>query len=208
MARIYTRTGDAGETSLGNGTRVPKPHPRVDMYGDVDELNSLLGVAAALLLDRTESVTAGEFDLGTALADIQSRLFDLGTVLANPSLCEDIARGHVDHQVPSFPQGLLEEQIDAMDGRLEPLSNFILPGGTKLSAMLHVARTVCRRLERKCVLQAQEEAIPADAIAWLNRLSDFLFTAARMANAAAGVPDVPWTPAPPESATDADPEED
>ena len=196
MARIYTRTGDAGETSLGNGARVPKPHPRVDMYGDVDELNSVLGVVVAALCESGAEVTVGQENLARILATIQSRLFDLGTVLANPTLCDDIARGHVDQAVPSFPQGLLEEQIDAMDAQLEPLRNFILPGGRPCAAQLHVARTVCRRLERKCVEQAQEQAIPADAIAWLNRLSDFLFTAARQVNAAAGVPDVPWVPAP------------
>ncbi len=200
MARIYTRTGDAGETSLGNGARVPKPHPRVDMYGDVDELNSLLGVVVAVLEQEGQAVRAGDFDLAPALTSIQSRLFDLGTVLANPTLCDDIARGHVDRTVPVFPQGLLEEHIDAMDAVLQPLRNFILPGGRLGAAHLHVARTVCRRLERKCVEQAQGQAIPADAIAWLNRLSDFLFTAARLANAAAGVSDVPWTPAPPEPA--------
>lgn len=210
MVRIYTRTGDAGETSLGNGARVPKPHPRVDMYGDVDELNSLLGVAVAQFAEEEGPVKAGDFDLPEALTQIQSRLFDLGTVLANPTLCADIARGHVDHRLPSFPQGLLEEQIDAMDAVLPPLRNFILPGGRQTAAQLHVARTVCRRLERKCVEQAQDQTIPADAIAWLNRLSDFLFTAARLANAAVGVEDVPWIPAPvdPQIDPEIDPEVD
>ncbi len=195
MARIYTRTGDLGETSLGDGSRVAKSTARVDLYGDVDELNSLLGMAVALLRDEALPGQKVGLDLVAVLQDIQSRLFDLGSVLANPTLCAEIASGHVDHTVPAFPQAVLEQHIDALDEHLQPLRQFVLPGGRPGSAQLHVARSVCRRVERKCVQLAVRETIPADAIAWLNRLSDFLFTAARAVNAAAAEADIPWRPA-------------
>ncbi len=178
MARIYTRTGDAGETSLGDGSRVPKNQPRVDLYGDVDELNSVLGCAAAVL---------GRADSGRPLAKllfgIQSRLFDLGSVLADPGLSA---------REQDFDAAALERWIDSMDAHLAPLANFILPGGSEAAAMLHLARAVCRRAERKAVALAGAEPVPVGAIVYLNRLSDALFTAARAANAAAGVTDVPW----------------
>jgi cob(I)alamin adenosyltransferase len=197
MARIYTRTGDTGETSLGDGSRVPKSQERVDLYGDVDELNSLLGVTAASLAADPRLNMVGNLDLHAILHGIQSRLFDLGSVLANPSLCRKILAGDSDVQVPSFPQADLEQHIDAMDAVLPALTNFILPGGHVAAAQIHVARTVCRRVERKCVDLATHEPVPADAVAWLNRLSDFLFTAARAVNAAAGLPDIPWMAAKP-----------
>ena len=178
MTRIYTRTGDAGETSLGDGSRVAKNQARVDLYGDVDELNSTLGCAAAAL--RAEATGGPMADL---LARIQSRLFDLGTVLANPKL----SAGEHD-----FEAAELEHWIDGMDAYLSPLANFILPGGSSAAAMLHLARAVCRRAERKAVALAAVEPVPRGAVVYLNRLSDALFTAARAANAAAGVPDVPW----------------
>ena len=202
MARIYTRTGDRGETSLGDGSRVPKSVQRIDLYGDVDELNSLLGVVVAQMSGDRQLGPIPGLDLVSVLQEIQSRLFDLGSVLANPTLCAEIASGKVDQRVPSFPQGLLEAHIDTMDEGLAPLKQFILPGGRVAAAQMHVARTVCRRVERKCVQLAVDETIPADAIAWLNRLSDFLFTAARAVNAAAGVPDITWTAAKSPSAAD------
>jgi len=178
MARIYTRTGDAGETSLGDGSRVPKHQPRVDLYGDVDELNSVLGCAAAVL---------GRHDRGrplaTLLSGIQSRLFDLGAVLADPGLSA---------QEQDFDAAGLEHWIDSMEAYLAPLANFILPGGSEAAAMLHLARAVCRRAERKAVALAAAEPVPRGAVIYLNRLSDALFTAARAANAAAGVKDVAW----------------
>lgn len=197
MARIYTRTGDRGETSLGDGSRVPKSGLRVDLYGDVDELNSLLGVVVAIMAGARQFKPVGGLDLAAVLQEIQSRLFDLGSVLANPTLCAEIASGKVDQTAPSFPQAVLEEYIDALVATTPPLKQFILPGGTPCAAHLHVARTVCRRVERNCVELAAKETIPADAIAWLNRLSDFLFTAARAVNAAAGEPDIPWAQAKP-----------
>jgi cob(I)alamin adenosyltransferase len=196
MVRIYTRTGDRGETSLGDGSRVPKSQNRVDLYGDVDEFNSLLGVVVASLEADAKLATVLGLDLAAILREIQSRLFDLGSVLANPTLCDGIASGQLDGPVPAFPQASLEEHIDTMDSGLQPLRQFILPGGHLCAGQMHVARTVCRRVERRCVELARNESVPADAIAWLNRLSDFLFIAARAVNAQAGVQDITWAPAP------------
>ncbi len=189
MARIYTRTGDTGETSLGDGSRVPKSQARVDLYGDVDELNSLLGSAVAALMADPHLNRVGKLDLAAELQGIQSRLFDLGAILANPTLCQEVEQGK---SMQAFSQGSLEDLIDTLDEILAPLKQFILPGGHPAAAQLHVARTVCRRVERKCVERATVETIPTDAVAWLNRLSDFLFTAARGVNAAAGLSDILW----------------
>jgi cob(I)alamin adenosyltransferase len=197
MPRIYTRTGDTGETSLGDGSRVPKSQARVDLYGDVDELNSLLGVVVAAMSRDSALATVAGLNLADILQETQSRLLDLGSVLANPTLCAEIASGRVNHTVPTFPQAVMEGHIDTLDAAIEPLRQFILPGGHICAAELHVARTVCRRVERKCVELAATETLPADAIAWLNRLSDFLFTAARAVNAAVGIADIPWVPAAP-----------
>jgi cob(I)alamin adenosyltransferase len=164
-------------------------------------LNSLLGVVVAILSEYPKLKDVGGLDLAGILQEIQSRLFDLGGVLANPTLCAEIASGQVDQTAPSFPQAVLEEYIDTLETTTQPLRQFILPGGNLCAAQLHVARTVCRRVERKCVDLAASETIPADAIAWLNRLSDFLFTAARAVNAAVKVADIPW------SSSGADPQE-
>jgi cob(I)alamin adenosyltransferase len=178
MARIYTRGGDGGETSLGDGTRVPKSAARVTAYGDVDELNSVLGCAAAALAHDPAPT-----DLVPRLAAIQSVLLDLGAVLADPGAAADM---------PDFGAADLEAWIDGYEDALPPLANFILPGGTAGAALLHLGRTVCRRAERRVVALAAAEPVPAAAVTYLNRLSDFLFTAARAANAAAGTPDVAW----------------
>ena len=187
MSRIYTRTGDKGETSLGDGSRVAKNSPRVSLYGDIDELNSLIGAAVSLLRQDGELPGFAGVDMPSVLEEIQSRLFDLGTVLANPikSAAE-----------LSFPTQGLEETIDTMENDLSPLQNFILPGGHPASAQIHVARSVTRRVERKAIALAASpsDPIPPAAIIWLNRLSDFLFVAARAVNAASGCPDVPWIP--------------
>ena len=188
MARIYTRTGDDGDTSLGDGSRSPKSGPRVDLYGEVDELNSVIGCCVAALNRSTQPVPDG---LAGALQTIQSRLFDLGAVLANPGQSTELAGLPIEKQ--PFPAGDLEGLIDGLDAILEPLRTFVLPGGTEAAGFLHLARTVCRRAERKAVALAGDEPIPAGAIIYLNRLSDFLFTAARAVNAAAGVDDIPWT---------------
>ena len=190
MVRIYTRTGDGGDTSLGDGSRIPKSGPRVALYGEVDELNSWLGLCAVALNDLGVSVP------GLSTQDIQliqNRLFDLGAVLANPVRSTEMATLPPEDQ--PFGAQDLESLIDAMEALLPPLKNFILPGGSAPAATIHVARTVCRRVERKTVALATVEPVPSEVITYLNRLSDFLFTAARAANAAAAVADITWTAA-------------
>lgn len=188
MVRIYTRTGDGGDTSLGDGSRVPKSGARVALYGEVDELNSWLGKCAVALADLGTEVP------GIAVDDfqiIQSSLFSLGAILAHPGQsAENAALPEADQP---FSPAKLETLIDAMDALLPPLKTFILPGGCAAAAELHLARTVCRRVERLAVKVAAGEPIPTGAITYLNRLSDFLFTAARAANAASQVADIPWT---------------
>lgn len=184
--RIYTRTGDAGQTSLADGTRVPKSQPRVALYGDIDELNSVLGCClAALPGDEGKTVQT----LRASLGDIQRQLFALGMVVADPRLCGDPDYG----KSHPLPVRSLEVLIDSLEKGLPPLRNFILPAGSQAAAFLHLARTVCRRCERKAVALAEDEAVPAEAVMFLNRLSDFLFVAARAANAAAGLSDVTWS---------------
>lgn len=187
MARIYTRGGDRGETSLGDGARVPKTSRRVGVYGEVDELNSALGCCVALL---AAGSGAGEHGLAAELTSLQSRLFDLGAVLADPRRSAELCAA--DPAVDPFGAGALEGLIDAHDAHLAPLRQFILPGGTAAAAHLHLARTICRRAERAAVALAGAEPVPAGALVFLNRLSDYLFTVARAANRAAGVADVPW----------------
>ncbi len=182
--KIYTRTGDAGRTGLFGGETVSKAHPRVAAYGAVDELNAALGWAVA--------AGALDADLSAEVERIQSRLFDLGADLATPPGTPASAWLH---RVPASWVAALEADIDAMDAALPPLRAFILPGGTPASAALHMARTVCRRAERAVVAAAEAgvELSPV-AVAYLNRLGDWLFTAARAANARAGVADRPWEP--------------
>lgn len=175
--KIYTKTGDRGETSLIGGGRVRKDDPRIEVYGTLDELSSTLGVARAYGMDP---------QLDAHLYEIQLDLFDLGALFAS-SGSSDKFPGVGEHRV-----ALLEVAIDSMENDLEPLQNFILPGGTAGAAHLHVARTICRRAERIAVaLEPPGEAIQR-AIRYLNRLSDYLFVAARFANYKAGVADVPW----------------
>ncbi len=188
MARIYTRTGDGGETHLGDGSRGLKSGPRVELYGEIDELNSVIGCSVAAI---KRVGVEGYGTLPNDLQEIQSRLFDLGSILAHPGRSTTWAAKNVSEQ--DFGTTELEHHIDAMDRNLLPLKTFILPGGQEGAAFLHLARTVCRRVERKAVALAAVETIPEGAIVYFNRLSDFLFTAARAANAAFGVPDVPWT---------------
>ncbi len=185
MSRIYTKTGDKGETSLGDGSRVAKSSSRVSLYGDIDELNSLLGVVAAQLRQDSTLTRFAGLSIVDVLEEIQSRLFDLGAVLSNPVQSST----EID-----FPTLKLETWIDAFENELPELKSFILPGGHLASAHLHVARATTRRVERKAVAMAlgATDAVPNSTIQWLNRLSDFLFVAARSVNAAAGCPDVPW----------------
>ena len=182
--RIYTRTGDGGETGLFGGGRVPKDHPRVAAYGDVDELNSAIGVVRA---------TAPADFMDALLESIQRDLFAIGGHLATPdpervkkALAAD--KTHLtDARVAAF-----ERAIDEADAELPPLKAFVLPGGTPKAAALHVARTVCRRAERSVIALAHDTDVPGLFVAYLNRLSDLLFTLARLANHRDGAGDVTW----------------
>ena len=171
--KIYTRTGDSGETSLFGGSRVAKNDPRIEAYGTIDELNSTIGVARA-------SWPSSPID--KQLDAIQSDLFDIGAHLAAPG--NDRFAGVKPRRIEE-----LERAIDAMESELQPLTTFIIPGGSLAAAQLHVARTVCRRAERRVVVLEGT----ATTVAYLNRLSDYLFVAARYANRSQGVPDTPWT---------------
>ncbi|BDG08789.1 cob(I)yrinic acid a,c-diamide adenosyltransferase [Anaeromyxobacter paludicola] len=182
--KIYTKTGDAGDTGLFGGPRVKKDDPRVEAYGAVDELNAALGVARA--------AAAGAWpELDALLEGAQHRLFSLGAELATPR--ESRAHGALPPVSPSWAAEL-EASIDALELELPPLRQFVLPGGAPLAAALHLARCVCRRAERRAVTVAGEVEVAPAVLAYLNRLSDWLFVAARAANHRAGTPDVPWKP--------------
>ncbi|AEI95338.1 MULTISPECIES: cob(I)yrinic acid a,c-diamide adenosyltransferase [Roseobacter] len=183
LNKIYTKTGDAGETALGNGARVAKHAVRVASYGTSDELNSFVGVA------RLEA--DGEMD--EALSRIQNDLFDLGADLCRPDMEQDAEAEYPPLRMIEAQVERLESEIDAMNKNLEPLRSFILPGGSPLAAHLHVCRTVSRRAERLCVELATMEAINSSAVKYLNRLSDWFFVAARTVNNG-GKDDVLWVP--------------
>ena len=180
--KIYTRTGDRGETGLFGGGRVPKDHARVIAYGDVDELNSALGLARAT--SRAELFDA-------ELAAIQRDLFALGGQLATPDAAK-VERALAKAALGPERVAELEQAIDAADAELPQLRAFILPGGAPKAAALHLARTVCRRAERGVVALARSEPLAEHFLRYLNRLSDYLFTLARLANHRAGRSDVPW----------------
>lgn len=184
--KIYTKTGDRGETGLFGGQRVPKDNARVEAYGDVDELNSVLGVAIAAL------TAEGQTEIAEGLRAVQSDLFTVGANLATPAP-ED--GGRESSFIPGLAAGRVEELerwIDTAEGELEPLKSFVLPGGTGGASYLHLARTVCRRAERRVVSLSHQAQVGDEWIIYLNRLSDLLFTLARLANRRAGVDDVPW----------------
>jgi cob(I)alamin adenosyltransferase len=183
LNRIYTRTGDGGETALGNGTRVAKYALRVETYGTSDELNSFLGLA------RLEAT--GEMD--AAMARIQNDLFDLGADMCTPDMDKDATRDYPPLRMVAAQTDRLEAEIDAMNDRLEPLRSFVLPGGSRLAAALHVCRTVARRAERLAVELSTQEPVNPAAIKYLNRLSDWFFVASRIANDD-GRADVLWVP--------------
>jgi len=174
--KIYTRTGDQGQTSLFGGTRVAKNDPRIESYGTVDELSSHIGVA------RASSLPA---ETDAELERVQSDLFEIGAHLASPGTSR--FTGVESNRIED-----LERAIDAMEQELAPLTTFILPEGALGAAQLHVARTVCRRAERGVVGLRDESPATQSTITYLNRLSDYLFVAARFANLQAGVADVPW----------------
>jgi len=173
LSKITTRTGDAGETGLGDGTRVPKDHPRVAALGDIDELNSALGLLLA------EEVPK---EIRAALGEVQQDLLDLGGELSIP--------GHA--MLKAERVQVLEKNLSLWNEDLPPLKEFVLPGGTRAAAAAHVARTVCRRAERSVVALARKEAVSEPARQYLNRLSDLLFVTGRALNRAAGVGDVQW----------------
>jgi cob(I)alamin adenosyltransferase len=180
--RIYTKTGDQGETGLFGGGRVPKDHPRVAAYGDVDELNAAIGVARAT---PPEQLAAG------LLEDIQRDLFAAGGWLASPDPGK-VAKALAKAVLDEARTAALERAIDELEAGLPPLEQFILPGGTEKAAAFHIARTVCRRAERSVITLAREHDVSPGIIVYLNRLSDLLFVLARHANAAAKRPDVTW----------------
>lgn len=173
LSKITTRTGDAGKTGLGDGSRVAKDHARIAALGDVDELNSALGLLLA------EEVPA---EIRAALTDVQQDLLDLGGELSIP--------GHT--LLKSERVQALEAHLESWNRQLQPLKEFILPGGTRAAAAAHLARTVCRRAERSVVALARKSKVSESARRYLNRLSDLLFVAGRALNRAAGVGDVQW----------------
>lgn len=178
--KIYTKTGDAGETSLFDNTRVSKADPRVDAYGEVDEVNACLG--AALALGVGDDVTA-------VLTTVQKDLFAVGARLADPSsrIAERVSKA----AVTAGQIELLERTIDRLETELPPLRRFILPGGSPAGALLHLARTVCRRAERRVVALGADSVEPG-VLVYLNRLSDLLFVMARAVNHRAGIPETEW----------------
>ena len=180
--KIYTKTGDQGSTGLFGGGRVPKDDIRVEAYGDVDELNAVIGMARSIeMMPRIDEV----------LVPIQRDLFAIGALLATPDrekMAQHLEKARIDEARITE----LEHAIDDGEAELEPLRSFILPGGTPKAATLHVARTVCRRAERHVVRMQHEVELPPLAVIYLNRLSDLLFTLARVANRRAGAGEVTW----------------
>jgi cob(I)alamin adenosyltransferase len=184
--KIYTKTGDSGDTGLFGGTRVSKADPRVAAYGEVDELNASLGVA------RAAAVALDDQELAAMLEQIQRDLFALGARLADPGhkIADRVAKA----AVSPADIARLEGWIDALESALPPLRRFILAGGSQAGAALHLARTVCRRAERAMVglLAGDKDAFEADLLIYVNRLSDLLFVMARRANQRAGTPEIEW----------------
>ncbi|WP_420861427.1 cob(I)yrinic acid a,c-diamide adenosyltransferase [Algirhabdus cladophorae] len=183
LNKIYTKTGDAGETALGNGARVAKHSMRVTAYGTVDEANATIGLA------RLHATS----EMDSQLAAIQNDLFDLGADLCRPDMEKDAESEYPPLRVSDAQVERLEAEIDVMNEALEPLRSFILPGGSALAANLHLCRTVSRRAERLSVELATMEAINPAAVKYLNRLSDWCFVASRIANNG-GLDDVLWVP--------------
>ena len=185
LNKIYTRTGDDGTTGLVDGSRAPKHSARMVAVGDVDEANRAIGLAAAAL---------GETDRADALFRIQNDLFDLGADLATPADDgEDFEPSDMVLRVVAGQVSWLEQAIDAATAQLEPLTSFVLPGGSENAARLHLARAIVRRAERSVVALSKEDAVNPQALAYINRLSDYLFVAARLANEQ-GRADVKWVP--------------
>src|SRR5579862_832541 len=187
--RVYTRQGDAGETALAGGQRVPKDSPRIEAYGTVDELNAFIGLACVTCSEETSrALRLGK--LVDILRRVQHELFNLGSQLS--TLPQDLHPKQARITPVEIEQ--LEREIDSMNEELPALRSFVLPGGTRLNAELHAARTICRRAERLTVALARTEETPPEAIRYLNRLSDALFVWSRWASHVMGVPEVLWEP--------------
>ena len=189
LNRIYTRMGDGGETRLAGGQRIPKDDLRIACYGTVDELNAFIGIArttAEELATRTETFR----NFRDTLKRVQHELFNLGSILA--TLPEDVHPKQP--RITSAEIERLEREIDEANERLQPLRSFVLPGGTRLDAELHVCRTVCRRAERLLVELAKQQKVPAEALQYLNRLSDALFVWSRWVNHVMGASETLWEP--------------
>ncbi len=182
--RVYTRRGDQGETSLAGGQRVSKDGPRIEAYGTVDELNSFLGAA------RVTATEAGLSPLAAILLRVEHELFNLGSILA--TLPEDVHPQQA--RVTDAEVAQLESEMDRMNSELPPLGSFVLPGGDRLNAELHICRTVCRRAERATVALGRVESVPPEAVRYLNRLSDALFVFGRWASHVTGAPETLWEP--------------
>ena len=187
LNRIYTRGGDRGETGLVGGQRVPKDDLRIEAYGTVDELNAFLGLAGVTCAEAAEPRLA---KLAASLRRVQHELFNVGSILATKP--EDVHPRQA--RVTDAEVAQLEHEIDAMNGELKPLRSFVLPGGTRLNAELHLARTICRRAERALVTLARRDEVPPEAERYLNRLSDALFVWSRWASHVQGVAEVLWEP--------------
>lgn len=188
ITKVYTRTGDSGQTGLVGGKRLPKDHPRIEAYGTVDELNSVIGLALSFLAQKEASKRREKLEL--ILEAIQQKLFDTGSELA--TLPGDEYEGQI--TLKAEDAEWLEEIIDAMNDELQPLKSFILPGGTSLNAFLHQARTVCRRAERDILKLNQIDLVNQEIIKYINRLSDFLFVAGRWVTETLGETETLWQP--------------
>jgi cob(I)alamin adenosyltransferase len=179
VAKIYTKTGDKGKTSLLEGTRVPKYHVRIEAYGTVDELNASMGMLGE------EQVLQSFIPL---IREVQNKLFTLGSILAN-----DPEKSHF--EIPGIEEAdikSLEDSIDQLNDQLDPLKNFVLPGGHSANAWAHICRTVCRRAERRVVELAEQTELDPKVIRYLNRLSDWLFMVARFASKQSGAEEIIW----------------
>ncbi|MBA58280.1 MAG: ATP:cob(I)alamin adenosyltransferase [Gammaproteobacteria bacterium] len=179
LSRIYTKTGDSGETGLGDGSRIEKTHPRILAIGAIDELNSAIGMTIEEIRLEESKALLG---LADTLGELQHRIFDLGGELSIPNF-KVIKSGHVE---------MMEKELDSMNKELEPLENFILPGGSKLIASCHMARAICRRAERETVGLNETEKVNEESLKFLNRLSDLLFVAARLVAKISGKKEVLW----------------
>ncbi len=183
LSKIYTRTGDAGETGLGDGSRIRKTHPRVQAMGSADELNSVIGMLVEMLLSEHGTSDAEELaKIASFLRDSQHRIFDLGGEISIPGY-SILTNDHVE---------VIEQRLDELNEHLPPLENFILPGGSILIAQCHLARSVCRRAERDATALAEIETVNPSVLTYLNRMSDYLFVVARSCARLTGIDEVLW----------------